>query len=77
MAQDPNRSVAAGEFRKMFPDVSPEAGTASQWLCLMRLAYQIQNEIVDVGKRHTTASRQWAKVGDEAKTRAGAWARRN
>lgn len=71
MINHPNRSAAAPEFREMFPGISPENGTPEQWLRLMRLAYQNQNDIVDFGKRHTPRSRRWARIGDEAKVRAG------
>lgn len=71
MVNHPNRGAAAAEFREMFPGVSPENGTPEQWLRLMRLAYQNQNDLVDVGKRHTPRSRRWARIGDEANARAG------
>jgi len=66
-----NRGAAAAEFLEMFPGVAPENGTPEQWLRLMRLAYQIQNDLVDFSKRHTPGSRRWARIGNEAKVRAG------
>jgi hypothetical protein len=71
MVNHPNRGATESAFRKLFPGVSPESGSPEQWLGLMRMAYENQNDMVDAFKRHTTTSRRWAKIGDDAKARAG------
>lgn len=67
-----NLSAAGMQFRAMFPGVVPENGTTEQWLRLMRLAFETQNDLVDLSKRHTPASRRWERIGDEAQARAAA-----
>lgn len=57
------------QFSALFPGVDPAAATAAQWGRLRRMAYQNQNGIVDVGKRHTARSRYWAKIGDAARVK--------
>jgi hypothetical protein len=62
--------AALEEFRAMFPGIEPDAGTAAQWLRLMRLAFTTQNDLVDFHKRHTTRSRWWSEIGKYAKARS-------
>ena len=57
---------SAREFSVLFPGTPVERSTSEQWNSLKTMAYEIQNDLIDMAKRHTPKSRYWARIGGEA-----------